>query len=130
MRQITCRQSGCHLLLTDQFLPCCRRGNWQVLSSDRCSIELHWIGAEAGLVFLFASVTSFQSQTGSLCGRNPTSIVMLILTLVSQFAISPKMAALGSLMGTLIRCHPINTARVQFNALHRWSTRLELAYYC
>ena len=91
--------------------------------------KLHWIGLGAGLVFLFASVASFYSQTGTahvFATRLLVVCVMLALTLVSQFAVSPKMAALRSSMGDIDSVSPDNPARVQFNALHRWSTRLEL----
>ena len=50
---------------------------------------------------------------------------MLALTLISQFGISPKMAALRASMGDIDSVAVTNSARVQFNALHAWSTRLE-----
>ncbi len=51
--------------------------------------------------------------------------VMLVLTLISQFGISPKMAALRSSMGEIDSVPVTDPSRVQFNALHAWSTRLE-----
>ena len=50
---------------------------------------------------------------------------MLALTLISQFGISPKMASLRASMGEIDSVSPTDPARVQFNALHVWSTRLE-----
>jgi hypothetical protein len=50
---------------------------------------------------------------------------MLALTLVSQFGVSPKMAALRTSMGEIDRVPLDDPARVQFDALHVWSTRLE-----
>ena len=91
--------------------------------------KLHWIGLGAGLVLLFASVASYYSQTGTahvFATRHLLVCVMLLLTLASQFAVSPKMAALHSSMGNVDLVSPDNPERVQFNALHRWSTRLEL----
>jgi uncharacterized membrane protein len=91
--------------------------------------KLHWIGLGAGLVFLFASGTHFYLQTGTahaFATRHLLVCVMLVLTLVSQFAVSPKMAALRSSMGDIDLVSLENPARVQFNALHTCSTRLEL----
>jgi hypothetical protein len=90
--------------------------------------KLHWIGVGAGLIFLFASSASFYFRTGTahvLALRHLLICLMLVLTLVSQLAVSPKMAALRTSIGD-IDSSPINDpARVQFNALHAWSTRLE-----
>jgi len=50
---------------------------------------------------------------------------MLVLTLISQFGISPKMTALRASMGQIDNVAGNDPARLQFNALHVWSTRLE-----
>ena len=50
---------------------------------------------------------------------------MLALTLVSQFGIIPRMDTLRASLGD-VRSAPIdNPDRVQFDALHLWSTRVE-----
>ena len=50
---------------------------------------------------------------------------MLALTLISQFGISPKMATLRVSMLDTNSVAATDPVRVQFNALHGWSTRLE-----
>ena len=50
---------------------------------------------------------------------------MLILTLISQLTLLPKMAALCASIGEIDSVPRDNPARVQFNSLHGWSTRLE-----
>jgi Domain of unknown function (DUF4149) len=90
--------------------------------------KLHWVGLGAGLVFLFASVTYSCSQTGMVRVFTLPHLlicVMLILTLISQFAVLPKMAALRTSIGEIDSVPPNNPLRVHFNALHLWSTRLE-----
>jgi hypothetical protein len=51
--------------------------------------------------------------------------IMLGLTLISQFGISPKMAALRASLPETNSVAATDPVRVQFNALHAWSTRLE-----
>src|SRR5439155_1799951 len=54
--------------------------------------KLHWIGFGAGLVFLSASMASFYFQTGTAHAfalRHLLICLMLVLTLVSQLAVSP-----------------------------------------
>jgi hypothetical protein len=51
--------------------------------------------------------------------------LMLALTLISQFGIIPRMDVLRASLGE-VRSVPINNPeRVQFDALHVWSTRVE-----
>ncbi len=50
---------------------------------------------------------------------------MLALTLISQFGIIPRMDALRTSIGEIDSAPADNPARVQFDALHHWSTRLE-----
>ena len=50
---------------------------------------------------------------------------MLALTLISQFGIIPRMDVLRASLGD-VRSAPIdNPERIQFDALHVWSTRVE-----
>ena len=89
---------------------------------------LHWMGIVSGLVYLISSMVYARLSTGSLqpfAARHVLLCLMLVLTLVSQFGISPKMAALRASMGEIDHVAADDPARVQFNALHAWSTRLE-----
>ena len=89
--------------------------------------KLHWIGLGSGFVFLFTSITYsyFQARTAHVFAlRHLLICIMLVLTLISQLAVWPKMAGLRGSMGEIDAASPNDPARVQFNALHAWSTRL------
>jgi len=89
---------------------------------------LHWIGLLAGVVYLFSSVLYTRVMSGSfrvLTARNVIIVLMLALTLISQFGIIPRMDTLRASIGEIDSVPAGNPARVQFDALHAWSTRLE-----
>lgn len=91
---------------------------------------LHWIGLFSGVVFLGCSMLLTSLATGSaqpLAARHVLVVAMLLLTVVSQFGISPKMATLRAQFGDIDSVPADNPARVQFNTLHVWSVRLEVA---
>jgi hypothetical protein len=93
---------------------------------------LHWMGLISGLVFLATSMLYSRLSSGSahpIAVRHLLIIAMLVLTAVSQFGISPKMAALRASLGEIDNAPVSDPARVQFNALHIWSTRLEIAVF-
>jgi hypothetical protein len=50
---------------------------------------------------------------------------MLILTLISQFAISPKMHALRAEVGVIDEVPLDNPQRREFDRLHAWSEKFE-----
>ena len=59
--------------------------------------KLHWMGLASGIVFLASSMILFRLTTGEahpFAARHVLICLMLALTLISQFGISPKMAAL------------------------------------
>jgi hypothetical protein len=57
--------------------------------------------------------------------RHLLIIVMLALTLLSQFWIIPRMDSLRASVGDFAAVPLDNPARAQFDALHVWSTRVE-----
>jgi hypothetical protein len=90
---------------------------------------LHWMGLFAGVIFLgssmlLSSLTSDSAQP--LAARHILVCAMLLLTVVSQFGITPKMTTLRAQFGDIDTVPPDNPARIQFDALHRWSVRLEV----
>ncbi len=90
---------------------------------------LHWMGLFAGVVFLGSSMLLASLSTGSahpLAARHVLICAMLLLTAVSQFGISPKMAALRTQFGDIDTVPATDPGRVQFDALHVWSVRLEV----
>lgn len=91
--------------------------------------RLHWMGIISGIVFLVTSMIYSRMTSGSphvFAARHVLLVIMLLLTLTSQIAITPKMAVLRASMGEIDNVSPTDPARVQFNALHVWSTRLEM----
>ena len=89
---------------------------------------LHWMGIVSGLVFLASSLLYSQLTRGTphaFAGRNIVIVLMLALTLVSQFGIIPRMDTLRASLGEIDSVPPGNPARMQFDGLHVWSTRVE-----
>ena len=89
---------------------------------------LHAIGLTCGLVFLVTSMIDSEVITGSLApfaGRNLLVYMMIVLTLVSMFAISSRMLNLRRDMVFIDNVPHDDPRRVEFNRLHEWSTRLE-----
>jgi uncharacterized membrane protein len=94
----------------------------------RSLTSLHWIGIVSGLVFLATSMLYARLHEGSahpVAVRHVLIMVMLLLTCISQFGITPRMHALRTAVGEIDNVSLSDPARIQFNALHVWSTRLE-----
>lgn len=89
---------------------------------------LHWMGLVSGVVFLICSMLYARFSVGAphpLAVRHVLVYAMLALTLVSQFAIMPRMDTLRASIGQIDSVPPDNPARLQFDSLHVWSTRIE-----
>jgi uncharacterized membrane protein len=89
---------------------------------------LHWMGLVSGVVFIASSMLYSRIMTGfarPLAGRHILVLLMLLLTLVSQFMIVPRMAALRADMANIDTIPQDDARRVEFNRLHVWSSRLE-----
>jgi len=89
---------------------------------------LHWMGIGCAIVFLITSMLDSYSIRGAaqpLALRHVLVYVMLALTVLSQFVVSAKMAALRAAMGEIDLVPVADVRRIAFNQLHAWSTRLE-----
>jgi len=89
---------------------------------------LHWMGLFAGVVFLGSSMLLSSLTTGSaqpFTCRHVLVLLMLLITVASQFGISPKMASLRAQFGDIDAVSSTDPGRLQFDALHKWSVRLE-----
>jgi len=89
---------------------------------------LHWMGIFSGVTFFAISLMYAHLSKGTpqiFAARNLLIVLMLVLTLISQFGIIPRMDTLRASMGEIDSVPPDNPARVQFDALHVWSTRVE-----
>jgi hypothetical protein len=94
----------------------------------RSLTSLHWMGIVAGIVFLASSMIYCRLTSGSshpFALRHVLLYLMLLLTVISQFGVMPKMAVLRASMGEIDTVALNDPARLQFDALHVWSTRLE-----
>jgi len=90
--------------------------------------KLHWIAIFAGIVFLLSSLLYSSLTQGTahvFAMRHILICLMLAFTLVSQFWIIPRMDTLRAQVGDFAQVPLTNPARVQFDALHVWSTRVE-----
>lgn len=90
--------------------------------------KLHWIAIVSGIAFLISSLLYNRIAEGTahaFAMRHVLVCLMLALTLFSQFWIIPRMDSLRSSVGDFAAVPLNNPARVQFDALHVWSTRVE-----
>lgn len=95
----------------------------------RSLTALHWMGIVSGVVFLASSLLHSYFVQGTLqvlSARNVLIVLMLVVTLISQFGISPKMAALRADMGEIDAVEAGDPRRLEFNELHQMSTRAEM----
>jgi hypothetical protein len=89
---------------------------------------LHWMGVVSGILFLVSSILYSRLTTGTAHGsaaRNVLICLMLALTLISEFGIIPRMDTLRASIGDIDSVPPNDPLRMQFDALHVWSTRVE-----
>ncbi len=90
--------------------------------------KLHWIAIISGVVFLLTSLLYSRLTDGTthiFAMRHVLLCLMLALTLFSQFWIIPRMDTLRAQVGDFAAVPLNNPDRVQFDALHVWSTRVE-----
>jgi uncharacterized membrane protein len=90
--------------------------------------KLHWIGIVSGIVYLVSSLLYSRFTDGTahvFAVRHVLLCLMLALTLISQFGIIPRMDVLRAQVADFGTVPLDNPVRVQFDALHVWSTRVE-----
>jgi uncharacterized membrane protein len=91
---------------------------------------LHYMAIVSGIVFLIASMLYGRMASGNarpLAARHLLIVLMLLLTVISQFAISPKMYAIRAEVGVIDTVPLDNPLRMEFNRLHVWSEKFEEA---
>jgi uncharacterized membrane protein len=87
--------------------------------------RLHVLGLVAGIVFLLARVALARSLAALGTAAALLVVLMLVLTIVSQYGVSPRMTHLRAEMGSVERTPAESPLRAEFNRLHQWSVRLE-----
>jgi uncharacterized membrane protein len=83
--------------------------------------KLHWMGLISGVVFLICSLLynwRKYSQRRLLTATHVFIVLMLALTAVSQFFITPRMREVRAQRES-------SDAAAEFDRLHAWSTRCE-----
>ncbi|HLY99895.1 MAG TPA: DUF4149 domain-containing protein [Candidatus Angelobacter sp.] len=88
---------------------------------------LHWIGIVCGLAFLTCSVAlsyAVNYRLRLLAAANLLVIVMLCLTAVSQFGVTPAMRDLRTQLTSADAPSQMDL-QYRFQGLHHWSERLE-----
>jgi hypothetical protein len=91
---------------------------------------LHYMAIASGIIFLITSMFYNRMVSGSpkpLAVRHVLIAVMLLLTVVSQFAISPKLHAIRNEVGVIDNLPLDNPQRREFDRLHVWSEKFEEA---
>ncbi|HTS11449.1 MAG TPA: DUF4149 domain-containing protein [Candidatus Limnocylindrales bacterium] len=87
--------------------------------------RLHYIGVIAALLYLIAGLALAKSARFLIAPAAILVVLMLALTLASEFGVRPRMAALRSEMGSIDATPPENPLRREFDRLHRASVQLE-----
>ena len=88
---------------------------------------LHWLGVVAAVIYLGATA-ALEGSVGALARPAALRVfLMLLLTLVSQRIVIPRMDVLGAQMGSVAATPIGNPLRVEFDRLHGISVNLEAA---
>ena len=89
---------------------------------------LHYMAIVSGIVFLISSMIYNRLTVGNarpLAARHALIALMLGLTVISQFVISPKMHAIRAEAVVIDNLALDSPERVEFNRLHVWSEKFE-----
>lgn len=89
--------------------------------------RMHWMGILCGLLILFFRVVRLRSAHALASAAALCIALMILLTLVSQLAVSTKMAALRVQMGSIQSTAADSPLLAEFSRLHRISVSLESA---
>jgi uncharacterized membrane protein len=86
---------------------------------------MHLVGVICGIAILLARLVRTRSFTSLVAPATLCLLLMIALTVVSQHAVSPKMAALRAQMGSIEAAAPNSPLLAEFSRLHRISVSLE-----
>lgn len=87
--------------------------------------RMHFGGIICGVIFLLARLARTRSFTSLASPAALCVLVMIAATLISQFTVSAKMAALRTHMGSIQATSADNPLLAEFSRLHRVSVSLE-----
>ena len=87
--------------------------------------SMHMIGVVCGIAILLARLLRTRTFASLATPVALCVVLMMLLTVVSQHAVSPKMASLRVQMGSIQATAADNPLLVEFSRLHRISVSLE-----
>ena len=87
--------------------------------------RMHFGGIICGLIFLLARMARTRSLISLASPAALCVLVMIAATLISQFTVSAKLAALRTQMGSIQATAADNPLLAEFSRLHRVSVSLE-----
>ncbi|MGH9773433.1 MAG: DUF4149 domain-containing protein [Candidatus Acidiferrales bacterium] len=87
--------------------------------------RLHLLGIIAGIIFLLATIVLEKSPGALLRPAALAVFAMVILTVISQQGVTPRMQALRNAMGSVAATGADDVRRVEFGRLHGVSVGLE-----
>jgi len=87
--------------------------------------RMHLLGVVCGIVILVARMLRTRSFASLAAPAALCVVLMILLTVVSQHAVSPKMAVLRTQMGSIQATAPGSPLLAEFSRLHRVSVMLE-----
>jgi len=87
---------------------------------------MHMIGVVCGIVLLLARLLRTRAVSSLVVPAALCVVLMILLTVLSQHAVSPRMAALRVQMGSIQATGADNRVLAQFSRWHRISVSLEI----
>ena len=87
--------------------------------------RLHVMGIICGALFLLVRLLRLRAFSSFFAPATLAVVLMLGLTVASQFKVSARMGELRAEMGSIQNTPANNRLRVEFDRLHVWSVRLE-----
>jgi uncharacterized membrane protein len=87
--------------------------------------RMHWLGIVCGVLILLLRLLRTRSFAGLVAPAALCVALMILLTAISQVAVSPKMAALRVQMGSIAATGAGSPLLAEFTGLHRVSVGLE-----
>ena len=87
--------------------------------------RMHWMGIVCGVVILLVRLLRIRNLTALLAPAALCVVLMIVLTVISQTAVSPRMAVLRVQMGSIEATAAGNPLLAEFARLHTISVGLE-----
>lgn len=87
--------------------------------------RMHFAGVVCGVVFLVSRLVRTRAFASFVTPAALCVFLMIVLTVVSQHVVSPRMAVLRTQMGSIQATPAESPSRVEFDRWHRVSVRLE-----